>query len=245
MNYINEVENIRDNLLRIVYPSRCPICGNIIDYGKPLLVCEKCRGEIKYICEPCCKKCGKPLVVREQEYCYDCSRQEHEFTRGLSLWLYDKEVQKSIYNFKYNNKREYARIYINELTKYHREKIISWRAQCLIPVPVHKAKMRERGFNQAELLAKELGKQLELPVNDKLIIRCKETTPQKQLNSKERKNNLKKAFKISNNDVKLKKVILVDDIYTTGATIDSISAVLKNAGVSNVYFVSISIGEGL
>lgn len=245
MNNISRFQNAADNILRIIYPSRCPICERIIDYGKPRLVCEKCRGEIKYICEPCCKKCGKPLIVREQEYCYDCSRHSHEYTRGLSLWVYNKEIQKSIYNFKYNNKREYASFYVNELLRYHREKIIGWNAQCIIPVPIHKAKMRERGFNQAELLAKELGKQLELPVNDKLIIRCKETTPQKQLNSKERKNNLKKAFKISNNDVKLKKVILVDDIYTTGATIDSISAVLKKAGVRDVYFVSISIGEGL
>ena len=122
----------------------------------------------------------------------------------------------------------------------------SWKVDALVPVPLHPARKRKRGYNQAELLALEIGKQLGLRVENNWLIRTKNTVPQKLLNGQERQNNLKKAFNIGRNDVKLyDRIILVDDIYTTGTTLDEIAALLKSHGVSEVYCVTLACGAGL
>lgn len=91
-------------------------------------------------------------------------------------------------------------------------------------------------------MAQALGRELNLPVNKNCLVREKNTLPQKELNEQERRNNLKNAFKISENVIKYKKVLLVDDIYTTGSTVDACAVVLKQAGAEKVYFISLCIG---
>lgn len=241
--YNKIIENLMKGIINILYSPVCPICGNILRVNNNE-ICKDCKNKIKYLNEPTCKKCGKQLIQEEQEYCYDCSKKEHSYTRGLALCIYDDTIRKSIYNLKYNNKREYAKVYANEIILHYKPKILKWEAEALIPIPLHISRMRKRGFNQAEDLGRELAKQLELPLLTRYVKRVKKTIPQKELNHKQRRNNLKKAFKIVDNDVKLKKVILIDDIYTTGATIDSIAELLKESGVVEIYFITISIGEG-
>ena len=102
-----------------------------------------------------------------------------------------------------------------------------------------------RGYNQAQVLAEALGKHLNIPVETDLVRRIRNTKALKALNSKERLNNLKNAFILSQNGVKLKTIIIVDDIYTTGSTIDAMSEVLLAAGVRDVYFIALAIGEGV
>lgn len=240
----NIVENLKEELINILYPRTCPICGKILKINN-LQICVECKKKLKYIYEPACKKCGKQILLEEQEYCYDCFKKNHKYTRGIALCSHDEWIRKSIYNFKYNNKREYAKIYANEIVLRYKNKIENWNADVLIPIPLHKSKMRSRGFNQAEDLCRELSKQLHIPMLKNCVKRVKKTLPQKELNDKERINNLKKAFKIDTIDVKSKRVILIDDIYTTGATIDSVAEVLGNCGVNEIYFITISIGEGL
>ena len=111
-------------------------------------------------------------------------------------------------------------------------------------IPLHKSRRRKRGFNQAELIAKGLGRELGIPVSSNSLLRTRKTSPQKELNDQERKNNLKNAFQVVDPDVKFKKVLLIDDIYTTGSTIDAAAAVLLEGGAEKVYFLSISIGRG-
>ena len=114
-----------------------------------------------------------------------------------------------------------------------------------MPVPLSRKRLHTRGYNQAALLAKELGKCLDIPVWEHAVSRVRNTVPQKELNAAERQNNLKKAFKIASNDVKLSTIIIVDDIYTTGSTIDALTEVLQNAGAKKVGFVSLSTGSGM
>ena len=114
----------------------------------------------------------------------------------------------------------------------------------ILPVPLHRKRRRQRGYNQAGIIAEEIGRQMGIPVLGNLLVRCVDTRPQKELNDKERKNNLKNAFKIVQNNVQLKRILLVDDIFTTGSTMDGAAEVLKEAGASDVYFVSVSIGRG-
>ena len=208
------------------------------------MICEPCRLRLHPVTEPLCKKCGKPLSAAETEYCPDCGRKKHLYTRGRAALEYDSLMRESIGRFKYNNRREYANFYVQKLLDICGPAVRSWDIDLLIPIPLHKSRRRKRGFNQAELIAKGLGRELEIPVSANYLLRTRKTSPQKELNDQERKNNLKNAFQVVNYDVKFKKVLLIDDIYTTGSTIDAAASVLLESGAEKVYFLSISIGRG-
>ena len=186
---------------------------------------------------PRCKKCGKPVENGVKEFCGDCNRKKHYYNSGRVVWVYTKEMRQSIYRFKYDNKREYADFYVTELVRLYGGWIKRLDVDAIIPVPLHKSKYRKRGFNQAQVLAEAIGRQLEIPVLSDILVRNKNTTAQKNLNDKQRQENVKNAFKIINNEVQLKKILLVDDIYTTGSTIDAVARILKGDGVKEVYFI--------
>lgn len=188
-------------------------------------------------------KCGKPLSDERNEYCMDCSRKKHAFIQGKALWVYEKGVRESIYRFKYRDRREYAGVYARELAARYAGWIKSCGIEVIVPVPLHKKRKRRRGYNQAQLLAKELGKLLAIPVDTGLLVRVRDTKPQKTLNDTERKNNLKEAFKTTQNIVQLNHILVVDDIYTTGSTLDAAAEALTDAGANGVYTCCINIGS--
>lgn len=157
---------------------------------------------------------------------------------------YDALMRKSIGRFKYQNRREYADFYVQELFLSCKDAILKWQPDALIPIPLHRDKRRKRGFNQAELVARGLGKKLGIPVYTDILIRTRRTKPQKELTDRERRSNLKNAFQLKKNDVRLKRVILIDDIYTTGSTIDAAASALLEKSAEKVYFLSICIGRG-
>jgi Predicted amidophosphoribosyltransferases len=218
------------------------VCDDIVGGGK--LICEPCRLRLHPLTEPLCKRCGKPLSAVEAEYCPDCGRKKHLYTRGRAALEYDSVMRESISRFKYKNRREYGDFYVQELLDTCGMAVRSWDVDLLIPIPLHKSRRRKRGFNQAELIARKLGRELGIPVSVKSLLRTKKTSPQKELNDQERRNNLKNAFYAVDYHVKFKKILLIDDIYTTGSTIDAAAAVLLESGAEKVYFLSISIGRG-
>ncbi len=199
---------------------------------------------VEYVREPACKRCGKPVSDVRAEFCGDCLRQSHVFDQGKALWVYKGDVKRSIYRLKYSNRREYGISYGQEIVRVYGGWIREKGIQIILPIALHKKRLRQRGFNQAEIIAEEIGRQMQIPVYGNLLLRCIHTRPQKELDDKERKNNLKKAFKIAPNNVQLNHILLVDDIYTTGSTMDGAAGVLKEAGASRVCFVSVSIGRG-
>ena len=123
-------------------------------------------------------------------------------------------MKQSIYRFKDGGRREYAEFYAKESARLYGDWIKRKDIQAIIPIPIHRHKRYKRGYNQAEIYAKELGKQCGLPVDSKTLIRVVDTLPQKTLSDRERKNNLKKALKIGVDGVQWKRVLVVDDIYT-------------------------------
>ena len=230
-------------LTDLLYPRRCPVCDRAVrPFGS--LICETCKTEPVCIKEPFCMKCGKELADEENEYCGDCMRHAHIFDRGRALFAY-KSMSDSIYRFKYKERREYASYYAECMAGSLGEWIVRCNPDALVPVPIHSTKRYVRGYNQAEVLAKELGRILHIPVESDLIKRVRKTSPMKDLSASERQNNLKRAFKICCNDVKLNTVIIVDDIYTTGSTIDAMSYELRRVGVKRIYFITLAIGKGL
>ncbi len=229
--------------LQLLFPLRCPVCDDIVTpFGEK--ICLSCLKKLKYVTPPRCLKCGKKLEEEEQEYCHDCSVRKHLFVRGRALYEYDS-VAASVYRFKYGNRREYADFYGEEVARYLGDFIRQVQPDVLIPIPLHPARKRKRGYNQALLLANAISRYTGVPVCDKILLRVKNTVPLKQLNPKERQNNLKKAFQLRGNDVKLKTIILIDDIYTTGSTMDEAALVLLKEGAEQIYFITLACGAGM
>ncbi len=236
------MRKITEWVLDLLYPRRCIMCDTILMHGESD-ICRSCKTEVQIIGDPYCMKCGKMLEQEEAEWCRDCQLHPHVFERGRSLFLYEGRVKKSLYLFKYGGRKEYAKAYAALAKQWLGEYIRKIQPQALVPVPLHRKRYRVRGYNQSEVFAKELGRRMGIPVASKLVQRVKNTLPQKELALQERQNNLKKAFKISENDVKLDTIIIIDDIYTTGSTMDALSAALKESGVRSVYFLTISGGR--
>lgn len=228
-------------ILELLYPARCPVCHGVIR-GKGD-VCHACRKRLHYIKEPKCKKCGKEIEKSEEEYCGDCKRFYHAYDRGAAVFAYDEVMRRSIAMFKYHNRREYAKFYAREMYRCQKRFLQSCAPEVILPVPVHKMKKRQRGFNQAELVAKELGKLIGVPVDTEYLIRKEKTAPQKELTRLQRKKNLKNAFAIGKTGKIYERVLLVDDIYTTGATIDAISEILRKNQSKIIFFLAICVGR--
>ena len=229
-------------ILDMIYPPRCPICHDIIDAGYEM-ICAKCVKMLPVLPDHCCKKCGKPIPELEN-YCHDCKVGEHEFTQGVSVFLYDEIMRASIAYFKYLGRREYGKFYAASIWKYRKQALSLWKAEVIVPVPVHSSRKAVRGYNQAEVIAKELGEYMNLPVVIDAVIRCGKTKAQKELTPEERKKNLQNAFAKGKNPFPWKRVLLIDDIYTTGSTVDAVTRVLKALGGEQIYVVSVCIGRG-
>ncbi len=223
----------------LLFPRRCPVCDRPAPWGE--YICPGCRGKLIYLGRSYCLKCGKGLSKEEWEYCSDCHRYSHVFDRGRSLYSYES-VAGAVFHLKYKGRQEYADFFAEEWYRELRDTIAAWKIDLIVPVPLHKSRKRRRGYNQAELLAKALGRRLGLPVCGQCVIRSRKTISQKQLNRTERQNNLKNAFKIAEVDVQLKIILIVDDIYTTGSTADAVAAVLKKAGAARVYLLTLAAG---
>ena len=136
-------------------------------------------------------------------------------------------------------------LFAREMAVYYGKWISSKKIEAIIPVPLHPSKKRKRGFNQAEILARELSEQTGIPVYTDVLFRIRKTSPQKMLGPGERKANLKGAFAVSAKWKACRNVLLIDDIYTTGSTIERCAGMLKKAGTENVWFLTISIGQGI
>lgn len=236
------MHQIINKMISVLYPRRCAVCDECILDTQ--LVCPECMSRIGTISGSTCMKCGKKLDDDNRMYCFDCSRKIHWFDRGFAVFEYEA-IRRSLYRFKYSGRAEYAAYYAWKTNELLGNTLAKIGVEALIPVPIHSSRMRMRGYNQAQVYAVGLSKLTKIPVIEDWVVRVKKTRPLKELGMSERQKNLKKAFKLRRNDVKLSRVCVIDDIYTTGATIDEISRLLKAAGVAEVYFVTIAIGNGL
>lgn len=230
-------------LTHALFPRRCPVCGSIVvPLGR--LICPSCLNCLSFVKSPVCKKCGKEVMSEMIEYCFDCTKRRRSFEYGIALLNYDEVTMKSMAAIKYKNKREYLDFYAEASLRICGEQLRQMGADALIPVPVHPSRLRKRGFNQAEILANGLEYGLGLPVITDLLKRDKKTEPQKILDPSQRLKNLEKAFQIQEIPDKIRSVIVVDDIYTTGSTIEACARVLRSGGIKSVYFFTVCIGHG-
>lgn len=152
-------------------------------------------------------------------------------------------MKRAMYRFKYSNRRCFARIFARQAAKDYSHYIKDMGIEAIIPVPMYEKKRRKRGYNQADAFARALSQELEIPMDRTIIRRVQDTTPMKQLNNVQRRENLQNAFKLSASGVRFRKVLLVDDIYTTGTTMDQVAKTLKLGGIEQVYGLCVCIGD--
>ncbi len=234
-------EKIINTFLDILYPRRCPVCDDIpVPRGRK--ICDGCKDRLIPITGPRCCKCSKPLKNSEQEYCRDCSRRTHLFDQGIGIFPYSTLLQESLFRLKYGKRQEYGAFYGELAAFYAREQAKKWKIDYIIPVPLHRKRLEKRGYNQAEIIAEAFGKKLNLPVKKNRLKRKVNTKPQKELDPAERRKNMRGAFTFEGK-LEGEKILLIDDIYTTGSTLDEAARALKKAGAGKVYFLVIAIGS--
>ncbi len=244
--FIEKTRRIGEQMLGLLYPASCPFCGELMDFGEAfqngLPVHKACLAKLKKIEEPYCMKCGRPVDTMEAAYCPDCQKREPVYEEGRSVYLYDSVMATSIASYKYRRKREYAAVYAASMVAscgtWIREKGID----VIVPVPLASDRKRKRGYNQAALLAKGISRQMGIPVAERALVRRRKTTPQKELSKQERRKNLEQAFEGESSYIKRGEIVLlVDDIYTTGATAQACSRALLSAGAGKVYVLTLSM----
>jgi ComF family protein len=213
--------------LDLLFPQKCVGCGE-----EGTLLCHSCQQSLPRIKPPVCPRCGKPQV--SDSICPVCRGWQSSIDGIRSPLRFEGLVRTAIHQFKYKNLRVMARPLAILIRDYLIENPLS--GEVLVPVPLHPRRLRERGYNQSELLAREVGKLVQLPVLNNSLIRHKYVLPQAQTHSvEERRRNVKQAFTCQNDSLQKKQVLLIDDVSTSGATLDACSKALKTAGATSVW----------
>ncbi|MDD6036352.1 MAG: ComF family protein [Lachnospiraceae bacterium] len=233
-------------MIACLFPPRCPVCGEVrIPWESS--TCADCAGRLMFINEPVCMRCGRELSDETKEYCDRCEKSPMSYIRNCAVWRYDRWMKKSIADFKYSGKKEYAGFYIQNMAKRYGSQLLRYGVTVLVPVPVSVKRKRYRGFNQAELLAEGLAGELGI-VSANLLKRVRHTQPQSGLSPAERKKNLSGAFAWNQRAADGLQnlpaaVAVVDDIFTTGSTMEACTKELQRNGIRNVYGICICIGS--
>lgn len=220
----------------MVYPRKCPICGRILR-DQHALACPGCPGLLCPVIKNYCLRCGRP-VLESEELCPDCAGRERNFTKGRSVYLYDRSMQRSLIRFKKNGDRTLCDFYSEAMVYYLKEQIGRWKPDILVPIPMTDKSIRKRGFNQAQDLAQSLGEKLGIPIAVHLLVKVRQTKEQKNLDSFRRRQNVSGAF-FATQKIQGLKILLVDDVFTTGSTLDEAAFCLKKAGAAQVFFVTL------
>lgn len=242
-----------DLALSLVYPPRCPLCETVLPLARKVraedeggavrwerpLICDDCREKLPYNSGAVCLRCGTYLEDERTEYCRVCASRERSFRQGMSVFLYQGKLRDSLMRMKFHNHREYTRFYADAMKLASEGFLQRTRPSVIVPVPMHERKRRERGFDQCAILARRFSECTGLPVQTDNVVRVRYTKPQKGLNAQERRNNLKNAFSVRRPQELAGPVLVIDDIYTTGTTMDEMAAVLLENGCGPVCFLTL------
>ena len=225
----------------LFFPGRCAVCDEVLSSPKDG-ICSECRKLLQYIEEPRCMKCGKGLMSSEQEYCYDCGKEERSYICGFPLLNYVSPVRESLARMKYDGRQEYAEFYGRELAMHFKDSFGRLGIAALVPVPVSSKRRRERGYNQAEMIARGMGRIMHRPVMN-LLIKKDTGTSQTKLSQKARKENTIGKYEANiPQDWRGKRILLVDDVLTTGATIGNCAqAILATDSQATISIFTIAL----
>ena len=247
---MNEIlQSLTEGFFDLIYPSNiyCIRCGNIIDDSRPYALCDVCVRTLKWVGERTCLRCGKILQENYlHELCTDCRDMEHRYTRGFTCVEYGSAERELLHRFKYKDKSYLGRKLAEIM--YDRIQAEDLDPDILLPVPMYRRKEKTRGYNQAVILAKSLAELMGKPYDGKLLLRIADTKAMSRLSAGERRRNIQRAFIVSTRKsaiLKNKRVLLLDDIYTTGSTADACAEALIEAGASEIFVFTFASGVNI
>lgn len=227
--------------LDILFPPLCHACRTFVPGREDIHLCEGCRGKIHVVGSPLCPVCGIPFATEGggDHPCGSCVTTRRPFTAARAAFRFDGPVQELIHRFKYGKKVLLARP-LGLLTAGRLASFIKAEgADIIVPVPLHGRRLRERGFNQAQLLGRVLSRQWGIPLSVDNLRRVRWTEPQVGLSAPDRERNVRNAFQVAHPERFLdRRLLLVDDVYTTGSTVVECARTLKRAGSGEVLVVT-------
>lgn len=240
-------------LLRMLFPQRCVICKSTHISGNgddaALAVCADCYSHLPFN-HHCCHQCALPLPAdsSDQSLCGNCLKQTPAFDYSISVFRYEADIVRLVHGLKYHGRLVYGRALGILLAQAWHAHGKCWQApenrpDCLLPVPLHAGRLRRRGYNQSVEIARELAaggfRESPLPVDTCSVIRCRATSSQAGLNLAGRRSNIKGAFQLRR-AISYRHVVLIDDVVTTGSTVNELARLLKAAGVASVGVLSLA-----
>ena len=236
VNVLPQLNGLKGVALDFLFPRFCVGCGKEGDF-----ICNSCRTELARIEAPVCPKCGKPQTNPSgQLLCSNCVDWAADIDGIRSAFRFEGTIRTAVHEFKYRNLRAIAGQLANLMGDYlTAEEPIP--CDVLVPVPLHPKRLRERGYNQSLLLVNELSKLTGSPVNDSCLVRKVYNVPQAKTRSvEERRQNVIGIFASVNEDLREKKVLLIDDVTTSGATLNACASALKNGGALSVWGLTLA-----
>lgn len=221
-------------VLNIVYPSKCPSCESVSDIFFHSPMCASCWSQIQGYSGPSCRICAMPFSSEYGEVCGQCLKKTPPFSKVMNYGLYEGLLAEAINLLKFHGLKRLAKPLSRLLLQFDLSDIDS-----IVPVPLSIRRLRERGFNQSLLIARLIAKEIKAPLFMDILLKKKETLPQTGLSAKERLLNLKNAFEVKGN-IRGRKLLLVDDVMTTGATVTECSKELMKAGAKEVIVLTLA-----
>jgi len=238
------LSGLLQGLKDLIYPNCCLICKSKIESGKSDPVCTSCWGKIEKNLPPYCACCGRHLDAKalEKNICLHCLGEKFYFDRAFSPCEYTGIIKKLIHEFKYTQKDYLGKTLGSLMNTFIKDYSLPIEyLDFIIPVPLHKSRLREREFNQAAILSYEIGKEFHKPILNDVLIRNKATKKQTDLIFQQRRKNVENSFSVVNPDlINDKNILLIDDVLTTAATSNQAAKSLKNAGAKMVLLLTLA-----
>lgn len=238
------LRNFIRGLVNIAYPKVCLGCKCRLDASTTNeYVCSRCWSKIKKNTPPFCHSCGRHLEKnnRAKNICPECLKKKLHFDRAFSPCSYEGVIKNLIHEFKYNGKEHLAKPLSKIMADFIREYDLPINyLDLIIPMPLHKTRLREREFNQAEVLGRHIAAEFNKNLAPGALIRIRPTKTQTELAVEKRFMNVKESFAAGDIDLKNKNLLIVDDVLTTGATSSEAALALKNAGANIVFVLTLA-----
>jgi ComF family protein len=232
---VSIMADIWQGIVDLLYPPKCLVCGEM----QPDYLCAACIDEIIKLDRTACPKCALP---RPEGTCTACRDLEYSFDSAASVGVYEGVLKDAIHQLKYSGHRVIAPALASLMVQSLRTR--PWlidRTACIVPVPIHPAKERQRGFNQSELIARDVARVFAKPMVTRALARRKQTLAQVELSGERRRENTIGIFEVVRRDaVEGRNVMLVDDVFTTGSTVEAAAFALREAGAREVHVVTLA-----
>ncbi|NSW75967.1 MAG: ComF family protein [Candidatus Atribacteria bacterium] len=244
MVYGNDNVDLAEGLFNFFLPQHCVVCFRYVSSSSGSPLCEHCLSRISFLRTPFCVRCGRPVAGGNILFCRRCRSFSFHFDEARAVTLYETPIRECIHALKYQGVLSFAPFFVNLLAEYMEDHPFLRDVDYILPVPLHPKRLKERGFNQTLLLARGLSARFGIPLLEKAVVRWKHTVPQVGLSLRERRKNVQNAFRIIRpTPFQGSRVLVIDDVLTSRATVDALSKILKEAGCATVRVLAIASGK--